>query len=252
MNKTIDFDLVADLYDNYVQTDFDIAFFKELCKEYHNILELMCGTGRVSLPLIESGYPLTCVDYSAEMLRVFRRKLDASKHDKIICQDVCNLDLGEQFDLVMIPFNSIAEITDAEKRKQAIYSIYRHLLPGGKFFCTLYHPAYRVKSADGNIKALGKFPLENDKTLMVTYYNNYSDKDKIISGTQFYEIYDDKNTLIEKRYLDIRFSVISRDEMQIAASEAGFSLKEVYGDYQGNPYSNESMFMNFLFEKQPE
>jgi hypothetical protein len=99
---------------------------------------------------------------------------------------------------------------------------------------------------------LGKFPLENDKTSMVTYYNNYSDKDKIISGTQFYEIYDGKNTLIEKRYLDIRFSVISRDEMQIAASEAGFSLKEVYGDYQGNPYSNESMFMNFLFEKQPE
>lgn len=52
MSKTIDFDLVAGLYDRYVQTDFDVSFYKQFCKEYKNILELMRGTGRISLPLI--------------------------------------------------------------------------------------------------------------------------------------------------------------------------------------------------------
>lgn len=133
MNKTINFDLVSDLYDSYVQTDFDIAFYKHFCKGYKNILELMCGTGRVSLPLIENGYSLTCVDYAEDMLQVFRNKLNGSNKANIICQDVCNLDLKEQFDLVIIPFNSIAEITDIEKRKKAIRAVYRHLLPGVYF-----------------------------------------------------------------------------------------------------------------------
>lgn len=99
------------------------------------------------------------------------------------------------------------------------------------------------------MKALGKFELEKKRTLFVTYYNNYSNKEKIISGTQFYEIYDDRNHFLEKRFLDIRFSVISKEEMQTAASEAGFSTKKIYGDYQSNPYKDDSMFMNFVFEK---
>ena len=72
--KNIDFGFVADLYDSYVNVSFDIPFYQSLCKGYHgNILELMCGTGRVSLPLIKDGVQLTCVDYSKEMLDVFSK-----------------------------------------------------------------------------------------------------------------------------------------------------------------------------------
>lgn len=37
----------------------------------------MSGSGRVSLPLIEAGIPLTCVDFSAGLLEILRRKLAA-------------------------------------------------------------------------------------------------------------------------------------------------------------------------------
>ena len=33
MEKAIDFDLVSDIYDNYVNVDFDIPFYKKLCNE---------------------------------------------------------------------------------------------------------------------------------------------------------------------------------------------------------------------------
>ena len=42
-----------------------------------DVLELMSGTGRVSLPLLRAAVPLTCVDYSAEMLRVLSQRLKA-------------------------------------------------------------------------------------------------------------------------------------------------------------------------------
>lgn len=250
MEKTIDFDLVADIYDSYVAVDFDIGFYKDFCKDYNAILELMCGTGRVSLPLIESGYNLTCVDYSQGMLDVFRSKLKPGMNAEILCQNVCELSLNRQFDLVMIPFNSIAEITDKESRRKAINRITTHTKVGGTFLCTLYNPSYRLKSADGNMKSLGKFGLGGNKTLIVSYYNTYSQNENLISGTQYYEIYGQDNKLMEKRFMNICFSLITQDEIVGIAQEAGFKLETVYGDYQRGAFSPEnSMFMNCVFAR---
>ncbi len=249
MEKNIDFGYVADLYDYYANSDFDIGFYKKLCEGRENILELMCGTGRVSIPLIKEGYPLTCVDYSEDMLNVFRSKIGESEKVKIICQDVCELDLEEQYDLIIIPSNSLSEIIDKEKRRQAIKNIYRHLKPNGLFFCSLYNPEYRLQIADGTIKYLGKYNLENGRTMVVTYYNVYFSDIRIISGTQFYEIYDPGNRLEEKRCLDIRFSIITKEELCKMVRSVGFSLKAMYGDYEPYHYDEESTYMNFIFMK---
>lgn len=280
MEKNIDFGHVADIYDYYTNVDFDIGFFKTLCKGHKKILELMCGTGRVSIPLINEGYQLTCVDYSEEMLDIFRTKIgmpraqqngqqtgsesvsedgrqtgpqvpqDASlngpQNVKIVCQDVCELDLGERFDLIIIPSNSISEIIDKEKRRQALRRISRHLTRDGIFFCTLYNPEYRINMADGQVRYLGKFDLGDGRTLVVTYYNVFSPETGIISGTQFYEIYD-RGLLKEKRCLDIKFAVITIEEICKMAREAGLCLKAVYGDYEPYHYDESSMFMNLLF-----
>lgn len=248
MEKNIDFGHVADIYDYYANADFDIDFFKMLCKGHKNILELMCGTGRISKPLIDAGFPLTCVDYSEEMLEVFRKKIGGPQNVEIICQDVCELDLGKRFDLIIIPSNSISEILDKEKRRQAFRRIYKHLTADGIFFCTLYNPPYRIKQADGHIRYLGKYDLGDGRALVVTYYNVYSAAAGIITGTQFYEIYD-HNRLAEKRCLDIRFSVISKEEICKMAHEEGFSLKAIYGDYTPYHYDEASMYMNLLFKK---
>jgi len=78
MPETIAHSRFADLYDSYVRVTQDIPFFLYAARQIDGgVLELMCGTGRVSLPLVEAGVRLTCVDYSADMLAVLRRKLAA-------------------------------------------------------------------------------------------------------------------------------------------------------------------------------
>ncbi len=248
MEKNIDFGCVADIYDYYTNVDFDIDFFKSLCKGHGNILELMCGTGRISVPLINEGLSLTCVDYSEEMLDIFRKKIGEPQNVKIICQDVCELSLEEKYDLIIIPSNSIAEIIDPEKRRKALRRIYHHLNPDGIFFCTLYNPGYRIRQADGTLRYLGKYQLDGNKTLVVTYYNVFSSAQSIISGTQFYEIYSN-GKLLEKRCLDIKFAVITKEEICKMAKEEGFSLKVIYGDYARYHYDENSTYMNLLFKK---
>lgn len=103
---------VARLYDTYIDTAFDVPFFlAETTEVGGETLELMAGTGRVSIPLVEAGVRLTCVDGSAEMLAVLREKLDTKGLTGSLHQmDVRQLDLGKRFDLIYIPFNAFSEL----------------------------------------------------------------------------------------------------------------------------------------------
>jgi ubiquinone/menaquinone biosynthesis C-methylase UbiE len=71
----MDYSRIAHLYDAYVKTEFDVSFFISVTKGWDSVLELMCGTGRLSIPLLKAGVPLTCVDSSPVMLALFREKL---------------------------------------------------------------------------------------------------------------------------------------------------------------------------------
>src|SRR3712207_670734 len=86
----IDYDLVADVYDIYVTPDFDVGFYvAEAGRAGGRVLELMSGTGRVSIPLAESGVDLTCVDASEEMLARLERKLRARNlRARVILADI--------------------------------------------------------------------------------------------------------------------------------------------------------------------
>jgi hypothetical protein len=71
----IDYGRVADVYDLYVTSDLDVGFYvAEAGKVKGKVLELMCGTGRVSIPLLEAGVDLTCVDASEGMLARLKEK----------------------------------------------------------------------------------------------------------------------------------------------------------------------------------
>jgi SAM-dependent methyltransferase len=76
----IDYERVANVYDLYVTSDLDIGFYvEEATKVQGKVLELMCGNGRVSIPLLEAGVDLTCVDASAGMLARLDERLRARK-----------------------------------------------------------------------------------------------------------------------------------------------------------------------------
>jgi len=51
--KSIDFDPVAHVYDLHLTATFDLAFWVEEARRHPGPrLEVMCGTGRISLPIL--------------------------------------------------------------------------------------------------------------------------------------------------------------------------------------------------------
>ncbi|HBV95709.1 MAG: hypothetical protein JL50_10480 [Peptococcaceae bacterium BICA1-7] len=251
--KSIDFDFVADLYDFYVNTTLDVPFFYNEAKKCRgNVLELMCGTGRISIPLLEKGISMTCVDYSRRMLEVFSRKIEGKDISvKLVSMDVCSLALGEKYNLIFIPFNSFSEILTEEKQLAALDRIYGHLLQNGRFICTMHNPKIRLKTADGLIRMLGRFSMNDEGSLVLSYYNSYNKDSGTISGMQFYEIYNKDNLLTEKRFVAINFSLLDKVKLEHFFVALGFSIENLYGDYSYGPFDEEkSPYMIWVLKKQ--
>ena len=82
-----------------------------------SLLELGCGTGRVTQQLVARGYSVVAVDESPEMLAHVR---DA----ETVCARIEELDLGRRFDAVLLLSNLLT--VEAEQRRAFLEACARH------------------------------------------------------------------------------------------------------------------------------
>ncbi|MEQ9669213.1 class I SAM-dependent methyltransferase [Coleofasciculus sp. G2-EDA-02] len=247
----IEWDRVAELYDIYVQSDIDISFFiRETRKVSGQVLELMAGTGRVSIPLLEAGVSLICVDASEQMLAVLQKKLAQKGLSARIQQaDVRELDLEECFELAIIPFNSFSELLSKKDQRNTLRSIHNHLREGGQLICTLHNPNVRSKLVDGSLRLEGKYSLGKEQ-LLFWGLEKQQQNHCIVERTQFYEIYDQHGFLQSKRLLNMHFCLIKKQEFEEMAQESGYKIVALYGDYSCAEFdSDTSLSMIFILEK---
>jgi trans-aconitate methyltransferase len=90
------------------------------------LLELGCGGGSLASHL-KAAFELTLTDRSEQMLAVSRTVNPDAEH---VLGDMRTLDLGRQFDLVMI-HDAIMYLTDADALRAAFATAHRHCRPGG-------------------------------------------------------------------------------------------------------------------------
>jgi SAM-dependent methyltransferase len=247
------YDAIADLYDVYVPAAFDINFFvQETGKTSGEVLELMSGTGRVSIPLLQAGVALTCVDISEKSNCILEHKLQAmGLSAQVHTMDVRALDLQKKFAMVIIPFHSFAHITAQADQRQMLARIREHLLPGGTFICTLGNPNVRKKSVDGQLRLVRKYPLTDPAgALLLWIVENYqADDQQVVEAMQFFEIYTAQGELTSKRLIELHFRLTQRDEFEALAKTAGFEVQAFYGDYSYAEFREDSPFMIWILER---
>ena len=249
MKNSINFNLVADIYDYYVNVDFDIPFYLNETKDFNEeILELMCGTGRVSIPLLKTGKKMNCVDYSICMLDVFKRKISNENYNpQILKMDLLELKFQKKFGMILLPFHSLSEIIDKENQYKAVKKVSEYLKDDGLFICALQNPVVKLKYADGVKRKIGEFKLDDNEKLVITSMNKFNYESGMVSGYQFYEIYDCNNLIKETRRLEINFRPISNLEFHDMVNCAGLKIINTFGDYSYSEFFEETS--NYMIYK---
>jgi SAM-dependent methyltransferase len=126
----------AEYYDRaYRRHVVDLGFYLQTALEHGGpVLELGCGTGRVTFYLARAGLDVVGVDSSAEMLRAARDKAaalpaDVGRRVELVEGDVRDLRLGRSFRLVVAPFNVLQHLYSLDDFERGLDTVRRHLEP---------------------------------------------------------------------------------------------------------------------------
>ena len=130
---------VLPYYDQSLEARGDLPFWKSIAARWNpeNILELGCGTGRVT-QVLTGHAPVIAIDVLVEMLD---RATQNAPNAKRVAEDLRELALRSQFDLIVLADDPMAHLTSTDDRRKAIEAIREHLTADGRFVLEgLYRP----------------------------------------------------------------------------------------------------------------
>jgi SAM-dependent methyltransferase len=223
------------LYDAMVPPGPCEAFYTRLAEETGGpILELACGTGRLSIPLARAGYSVTGLDLSPAMLRRATRKAErGGVAVQFVTGDMRNFVLGRRFPFVILSCNSLAHLLRLADAKACLACIRRHLEPDGIFAFDIVNPdlaalARSVEdghsaapSSDGVASTHGGYdPVRQVRTM------NWR-----LSQVHGHPV----------QTTPMRLRQFFPQEVPLLLETCGFVLMERFGDFEGRPLARHSL-----------
>ena len=112
-------------------TDLTMKIVLELTEPSESILDIGAGTGRMSLPLIESNFYVSSLDPSAGMLSQLSTKLPNHPNLELIHCPVAELETHERHHGALCIFTVSSYWLDESTLANSLRSIYNALLPNG-------------------------------------------------------------------------------------------------------------------------
>ena len=248
-----DYDLIAPFYDSeHAQFDEDVDLYRnfaELCSG--SLLELACGSGRLLLPLAREGHTLTGVDTSERMLALAQTRLQeehTASRVTLVQQDMCALRLPEKYSLAFIALGSFAHLTTRKAQQEALAAARAHVTKGGTFIVDISNTDARyMEQMSGQLLLQGTWRREDGSLLTHMVSPASSHTQHLLELTHFYDQHVQGGP-INRTLVTTHLYLFERSEMELLLEQAGFVVKDVYGDYDLGPYTLESQRMIFIAE----
>lgn len=207
--------------------DFD--FYKSLASPGQSILEIACGTGRLTIPLAESGFSLTGLDLSQSMLdEALVKAKKAGVNIKWIQADCSNFSLDQKFPLVFMGCNSLQHLHRNDQVTDFLKAAKNHLQPGGLFSCDIFKPDLGILTRDPATKHhVLKYKNADGIEVSLDETNSYDEVSQINRITWYHSAPDGR--LLKSDSLEMR--QFFPQELEQLFSASGFRITEKFGNW---------------------
>jgi len=116
------------------RTDQDVGFWIDVARRSPGpLLELACGTGRVTLPLAAAGIDVVGLDVDPDMLAVAASRRHGRSGPRLVAADMRHFALATRFVAVIVPYNSLQLLCDPVHLGACLDTVRAHLSSDGVF-----------------------------------------------------------------------------------------------------------------------
>jgi SAM-dependent methyltransferase len=216
-----------------------MAFWIEQAKQHADpILELGCGTGKITIPLAKQGFRMAGLDLSSAMLTWARQK---SGHEGVSVEwiegDMRDFAIDRKYSLIMLPSNNICHLLSHDDLHHCLACVRNHLQPHGHFIIDVFVPSLSIllRSADEAYTFSEYDDPDGRGKVVVSARSSYETHTQITRTTTFRAIPGEQP---REGRLDMRMYFPA--ELDSLLRYNGFNIVAKYGDYSLTDFNSEA------------
>jgi SAM-dependent methyltransferase len=221
----------------------DVPFWRDVARQVRGpVLELGCGTGRISLPLARAGIAVVGIDRSGPMLERAAKRLAAWRRRqprraknrlRLVRGDIRYLPFAPaSFDAVLAPYGILQSLVRDKDLKATLDAVAGVLAPGGLFGVDLVPDVPNWREYSNRIQMKGRAAGGAHLTLVESVRQ---DRKKHL--TIFEQTYIERRGRdVREHTFDLTFRTLPVPTFTRRLERAGFRVEAVLGDYRGGPW----------------
>ena len=220
---------IADVYDLWY-SEFDPSAIQTLAELAHggNALELGIGTGRIAIPLLNTGLTVHGIDASESMVAKLRAK-PGGERIPISMGNFADVPVDGQYTLIYVVFNTFYALLTQDEQVRCFQNVAKHLATDGVFVIEGFVPdlkrftagqTIRLTRIEVNEVQVDVSQLQPDSQIITSQHIVLTEQ-----GTRFYPV-------------KVRF--VWPVEMDLMARLSQLHLKERWSDWGRTQFTADS------------
>ena len=229
----------------------DVAFWKRLASATNGpVLELGCGTGRVTFPLARVGASMVGIDRSAPMLARAANRLRRARNPlaiQLVRGDIRHLPFPDRtFPLVIAPYGILQSLLRERDLTATLSTIARILAPGATFGLELVADLPSWKEYSRRVSLRGRRANGRHITLVESVRQDRARKLTVFDQ----EFVERAGAEVRRRNFTLAFRTLTVPQMTRRLESVGLHVTALLGDYRGGPWDPRADVWIILASKQ--
>lgn len=238
----------------------DTDFYLEYAKRYGRggggpVLELGCGTGRITWALAKMGCDVVGLDLSPLMVSQAKDKMltmpfHSLRHIEFLEGDMTCFNLMRQFPLVIVPGRTFQCLDTVEKQRDCLREVHGHMEPNARFILDLFDPRFNTIADEELEEDEDNLPVvthpKTGNLVKVDFVERVSDMfAQTFEDTYLYSEMTYSGTVLRKEEATLKMRWSTRQEMLYLFEMCGFEVDEEFSDFKkGAPtYGKEQVWV---------
>ncbi len=223
-----------DLFEGEFAGGTFLDFYQRQIEHYGEpVLELGCGSGRLTIPLAKQGVQIKGLDLSEAMLNLAKEKAEKQNVTlDLVTGDMTDFNLNETFKFIFVPAQSLSHLYTISEIEKCFACVQNHLTEEGRFLIEIFNPSLEILNRNPN----KIYPQSNPGNAPVWSKSVYDPATQINHLELFFQTPKTKRETV----LTFKMRQFFPQEIDALLKYNGFQIEQKFGDYAETKFASNS------------